>query len=131
MAQIALNKKKNIKVIDIENHLPVPSFTYRTLRILRKKYPRVQFSLIVGADVMETIHLWKSSKEITTHHNFIVKNRTNSKMAIPKNIHADIISGVLEVSATDVRNDLYNNKKPKAIKKEVFNYIINNKLYTK
>lgn len=48
-----------LRVLDVEAHLPVPSFTIDTLRHLRDRHPQVQLRPVVGADVLPQLPRWR------------------------------------------------------------------------
>jgi nicotinate-nucleotide adenylyltransferase len=50
-------------VTDIESRLGT-KFTYQTLRILKRLYPGVHFTLIVGADNLSNFKRWKNWREV-------------------------------------------------------------------
>lgn len=51
------------EVTDIERTLDC-RYTYQTLRALKRLYPGVRFSLIVGADTLESLHKWRNWREV-------------------------------------------------------------------
>ena len=48
-----------VRVSRIEAELPVPSFTRETLDALSLRHPEHSFRLVVGADVLDEVHLWR------------------------------------------------------------------------
>ena len=52
-------KTTNIKISEIERR-EGNIFSFNTIRILKKKYPRIQFFWIIGADNMHSINRWKN-----------------------------------------------------------------------
>ncbi|NOY26836.1 MAG: nicotinate-nicotinamide nucleotide adenylyltransferase [Oligoflexia bacterium] len=57
-AELVLPGDDRIAVLDIEAHLPVPSFTIDTLRHLQGAHPGVELVLVVGADVVPQLPRW-------------------------------------------------------------------------
>lgn len=64
MANLAIGNNDRIRASDIEFKLPVPSYTIDTLAYLEEKYPRHQFSLVMGEDNLYTLHKWKNALEL-------------------------------------------------------------------
>src|SRR5687768_11066382 len=46
MVEMAINDNPKLKAIDIEFHLPKPSYTIDTLTVIQEKYPKHIFKLI-------------------------------------------------------------------------------------
>jgi nicotinate-nucleotide adenylyltransferase len=64
MLELSIHFYDKFSVCDIELHLPTPSYTYRTLRTLRKNYPDKHFSIILGGDNLQSFNRWKNTEEI-------------------------------------------------------------------
>ncbi|MBO4739221.1 MAG: nicotinate-nicotinamide nucleotide adenylyltransferase, partial [Bacteroidales bacterium] len=54
LVQIAIENIPFLKASDIEFDMPIPSYTYRTLRKIRKLYPNNQYSIIMGGDNIDS-----------------------------------------------------------------------------
>ena len=74
MAQLATENDENIKVSDVEFSLPVPSYTINTLNFLSDNYAH-QFSIIMGADNIQSIDRWKDYLTLTNNYNIFVYKR--------------------------------------------------------
>ena len=59
MARMAMAGDSRIEVSDLESELPRPNYTVNTLNALHTTYPDIAFRLVVGADNLRDIHLWK------------------------------------------------------------------------
>ena len=75
MAQIVSEGCNNVKVCDIEMSFPVPSYTYDSLRELKKKYPHHDFKIIIGSDSLVNFPKWKNSELIQKEFGVIVYPR--------------------------------------------------------
>lgn len=53
-----------VKVCTIEAELPAPSYTVNTLEVLAARYPEHQLQLVLGADNLSTLHLWRRWDEL-------------------------------------------------------------------
>ena len=132
MTKFAIGKNENILVSDIEKDMDVPSYTFHTLRVLREKYPNIVFSIIAGADVLESVMTWKEPEEIISHHDFIVRHRIDGKddIHIPPGVRVTFLDGILELSSTEVRNGLREQEEiHNSIDPEVIAYIKEKGLY--
>ena len=78
MAQMACRGIKEVVVSDFERHLPIPSYTINTMTELSKKYPKHQFSLIIGADNWVNFRKWYNYEEILKNYKIFVYNICNS-----------------------------------------------------
>lgn len=64
-----------ITVCDIESALPKPSYTCRTLGVLDKLFPGVEFTILMGADNAVEIERWKDWQEIVDNYKIYVYPR--------------------------------------------------------
>ncbi|MBQ6688194.1 MAG: nicotinate (nicotinamide) nucleotide adenylyltransferase [Bacteroidales bacterium] len=64
------------KVDDIELNMPAPHYTIYTLDSLRKREPDNLFTLIIGADNLAEIRLWRDYKRILKEYGVTVFPRT-------------------------------------------------------
>lgn len=118
MAQLAIGDNARMKASDIEFKLPVPSYTIDTLTHLGEKYPKNEFSLLMGEDNLYTLHKWKNSDELIRNHPIYVYPRTNSiKPSSPvlNNILANsdiryVKAPLMEISGTFIRNGIKQGK---------------------
>ncbi|WP_053976820.1 nicotinate (nicotinamide) nucleotide adenylyltransferase [Mangrovimonas xylaniphaga] len=60
---------------DIEFGLPQPNYTVNTLTYLQEKYPKHNFSLIMGEDNLKSFHKWKNYETILEQYNLYVYPR--------------------------------------------------------
>ena len=60
----AIRNYSNLDICDIEFKLPQPSYTIDTLMHLKEKYPKNEFSLIMGSDNLSTLVKWKNYEQI-------------------------------------------------------------------
>jgi nicotinate-nucleotide adenylyltransferase len=81
MVKLAIAENPFIFSSDIEFKLDRPCYTAKTLKHLREKFPKVDFSVILGEDNYENIHRWDDFKSIQEHHRLLVYPRRLSKMS--------------------------------------------------
>lgn len=129
MVRIAIGDRERVQVSDIEKDLPLPSYTFMTLRKLREVYLDTTFSLIIGSDVLHALSTWREPEEICTHHDFLVRGRRDEEIKIPDDVRAKIIPGVHEISATSLRDMLRSGKETAELDPRVRAYIDSYNLY--
>ena len=122
----AIEDNPKLKVSDIEFNLPKPSYTATTLTYLQEKYPKHQFSLIMGEDNLRTLHKWFNHEVILKNHSFYVYPRVlteqeeielqemstlleNNFKNLP-NVHICSGAPIMKISATFVRNAIKEGK---------------------
>ena len=123
----AVENDNRIKGSDIEFHLPKPSYTSATLAYLNEKYPRYEFSIIIGSDSFQNLSKWKNYEIIIHNYELIIYKRPGFE--IINNIGARILimnAPLLEISATYIRELVKENKSikylvPESIEQEVQN----------
>ena len=66
----------NVKVDDIELRMPPPHYTIKTLDALKRREPDNEFTLIIGADNLSSIHKWRDFPRILSEYGVAVYPRT-------------------------------------------------------
>lgn len=142
LVHLATQDYPKIKPTDIEFKLPQPNYTVNTLAYLQEKYPKNEFSLIMGEDNLRSFHKWKNYEIILQNHDIYVyprlweknENPTDIKKYAVKNhpkIHF-VDAPVVEISATFIRNSIKNKKNVQPLLPyKVWEYIDLNGLYKK
>lgn len=64
MVRAAIRGDDRFEVDELEMHRPGPSYTVDTLRVLRGRFPDAELFLLVGADNVRELHLWREPREI-------------------------------------------------------------------
>ena len=75
MVRLLIQDDPNFLLCLEELERPSPSYTVDTLRILCKKYPEVQFFLLLGEDAALCLHTWKEPLEIVKLATILVGTR--------------------------------------------------------
>ena len=65
----------HVWVDDIEMTMDPPHYTIRTLDALKKREPENDFTLVIGADNLENIHLWRDSARLLSEYGVVVYPR--------------------------------------------------------
>lgn len=115
MVEMAIVGKPKLKACSEEFDLSTPNYTVDTLGHLKKKYPKNQFTLLMGQDNMAQFERWKEHNQILDQFHLFIYPRSQSGK-IPTRIlkHPKIHyfeASLMEVSATEIRNAI-KNKKP-------------------
>lgn len=106
MVQLAIKGNRHFSACDVEFNLPRPSYSIHTLQMLRKKFPRRKFALIMGSDNLQDFKDWKNYREIIEHYRLFVYNREGTQKK-PAMEHANLTcfeSPYLHISSTHIRN---------------------------
>ncbi|HTB32227.1 MAG TPA: nicotinate (nicotinamide) nucleotide adenylyltransferase [Bacteroidia bacterium] len=114
MVRIAIEDDSRFKASNIEFSLPRPSYTIDTLVHLTEKYPKVDFSLIIGHDNLSTLPKWKNYEALLRNYKLYVYPRISS--AQEKSIletHPSVIitnAPIVELSSTFIRKAIAEGK---------------------
>jgi nicotinate-nucleotide adenylyltransferase len=135
LVKIAVNKRKKIKVTDVEFALPRPSYTYHTLIHLEKKFRKHQFVLIIGEDNLENFSKWKDFDKILDEFEVYTYPRPNSrktKFHRYKNVTLFSDVPLMNISATFIRKSIARGKNVESmVPSKVWSFIRKAKLYKK
>ncbi|MGB0896980.1 MAG: nicotinate (nicotinamide) nucleotide adenylyltransferase [Flavobacteriaceae bacterium] len=110
MVYLATETYDKLQPCDIEFGLPEPNYTVYTLAHLEEKYPKHEFSLLMGEDNLKGFHKWKNYQAIIDNYNLYVYPRI-SKGHIehqfanhPKVNYID--APIMELSSTMIRKSI-------------------------
>lgn len=132
MACSASRYPEQIKVSAVEFVLEKPSYTINTLRYLRENFGSdMEFSLLLGADNIESFDRWRNYEEILSDYPLFVYPREGysvEKFTDKITFLAD--APLFDYAATDIRKAIANNENfTDKVCPAVTKYIIQNKLY--
>ncbi|MCR5840589.1 MAG: nicotinate (nicotinamide) nucleotide adenylyltransferase [Bacteroidales bacterium] len=71
----------HVWVDNIELEMPAPHYTIRTLDALKRREPENDFTLVIGADNLERIHLWRDAPRLLSEYGVVVYPRKGYDMA--------------------------------------------------
>ena len=126
MLRIATSQTSGIEVCDIELSMPRPNYTIDTLRLLRKRYPRNSFQLIIGSDNWRIFTQWRDYQEIIDDFGVIVYPRPGYRTPNVEIIDAPENS----LSSTFIRDSIMRDKNMHYFLPEgVYDYIRAHDLY--
>ncbi len=108
-----------LKPTNIEFGLPQPNYTINTLTYLYEKFPKNEFSLIMGEDNLQSFHKWKNYETILKNHNIYVyprvfKNKVQSSFQNHSKVHF-IDAPIVEISSTFIRESIKQQKNIRAL----------------
>ncbi|HWY38252.1 MAG TPA: nicotinate (nicotinamide) nucleotide adenylyltransferase [Bacteroidia bacterium] len=112
MVRLAVEDHPKLKASNIEFKLPQPSYTINTLAYLKEKYPKKDFSLIMGMDNLQTFDKWKNHEQILKNHVLFIYPRPGfnaGKFANHTNVRITE-APVMEISSSFIRNAIKENK---------------------
>lgn len=134
MVERAIENYPNLQASKIEFEMPQPNYTTHTLAVLREKYPKNEFCLIMGEDNLTNLHKWKNADFLVKNYDIFVYPRIHQDVATPQ-VPMDRISRienapVVEISATAIRKGIKEGKNVRCLlPPEVFEYIDGSSLY--
>lgn len=140
MVELAIKGNDKFEISDIEMKRAGQTYSYDTLKELHNIYYETNFYFIIGFDTLKEIDTWKNIKDLCLMTDFIVVNRDNT----PDEINREILIKEekykckftlveipnIEVSSTDIRNRIRNNRGIKYfVTEDVEEYIMQKGLY--
>ncbi len=132
MLKLATKSNPNYLVSDYEIIQGAVSYTYNTLRELKKTNDEIE--LIIGLDNLLVFDKWYMPNEIFDLATVVVMNRMNEIMPLNKNEFFNKVVFVdtprIDISSTDIRNRIKNNLTiDYLVPTNVKEYISKNRLY--
>ncbi|MCX7000835.1 MAG: nicotinate (nicotinamide) nucleotide adenylyltransferase [Candidatus Sumerlaeota bacterium] len=125
LARLAMEGLGNrVEVLEIESEREEASYTIDTLRLLKERRPGVEFSLIIGSDILKETCLWKSFDEIQKMVRVIILPRSQADS--PHEAHFFLP----DISSTEIRRLLLSGKDASPfLSRRVLKYIHRHNLY--
>lgn len=112
LTKTAIENDSGLSVTNIEFQMPVPSYTIDTLTWLTEKYPKKEFVLIAGTDILESFHKWKNHEVLLEFYKLYVYKRpgyNNEKYLNHPSIHF-FDAPQMEISSSFIRQAIKNKK---------------------
>ncbi len=119
LVQLAIENDPRFKVSNIEFKLPKPSYTIDTLAYLTEKYPKHQFSIIMGGDSYSNLNNWKNYELILKNYPIIVFNRDGFELKKKSTTTLFVQAPFLNISSTLIRNEIKMGKSVKYLVPEL------------
>ncbi|MBX3101383.1 MAG: nicotinate-nucleotide adenylyltransferase [Bacteroidetes bacterium] len=107
LCELATQGNERLWASNAEFTLPRPSYTIDTLTALAERFPRYQFSLVMGADNLEGLHKWKNHEAIVRHYPIWVYPRVGAAHPDITYPGATLLNApLIGISATRIREQL-------------------------
>ncbi len=110
MLRQALRGEPRFRVADWELRRPGPSYTYKTLRLFQRRFPRAQWHLLVGGDSLQYFTRWRRWKELLKTGRVTVGLRRGVGLgSVPAAVQSRVCflrARLPEVSSSDIRERL-------------------------
>lgn len=125
LVELAIQKDDRLKICDVEFTLPRPSYTIDTLIYLSKKYPKNNFSVIMGSDTYKDLPKWKNYQQLIKEYQIMVYPRKNIILDEPLFENTIVINApLLDISSTYIRKNIQQHKNiqylvPDKVKEEI------------
>ncbi len=130
LVKLAIRNKNYFLASDIEFQMERPSYTYLTLREIKKRYPQSTFSLILGSDNVDNIKLWRNYEEILQNYTVYVYPRSEKMNYIDVKNIIYTNPPLLNLSSTLIREKIKNKENIYGfVSAEVAEMIINKGFY--
>ncbi len=136
LVKLAVKSNAYFEVSDIEIKRGDKSYSIDTVRQLKQEYPpEAKFFFITGSDSIKLLSEWKNIDELTRLAKFVVASRLNYPLSSRngENLSKKILPLVIEsldISGARIRERIKNNESVRyLLPKEVYDYIVQNKLY--
>lgn len=144
MLNLAIGNFRRLEIDFTEVDSVKLTYTYETVEKIKSQYQDKELFLLIGADNLEDFKNWKNQRSIMENCSSLVVNRNNSSIdeiiesnEILTEFKDKIIEAPIEeieISSTEVRNRIASGELEgleNLVDKEVIDYIVENKLYSR
>lgn len=144
MLNLAIGNFRRLEIDFTEVDAVKLTYTYETVEKIKSQYQDKELFLLIGADNLEDFKNWKNQRSIMENCSLLVVNRNNSSIdeiiesnEILTEFKDKIIEAPIEeieISSTEVRNRIASGELEgleNLVDKEVIDYIVENKLYSR
>ena len=144
MLNLAIGNFRRLEIDFTEVDAVKLTYTYETVEKIKSRYQDKELFLLIGADNLEDFKNWKNQRSIMENCSLLVVNRNNSSIdeiiesnEILTEFKDKIIEAPIEeieISSTEVRNRIASGELEgleNLVDKEVIDYIVENKLYSR
>lgn len=132
MCRMIACKCADVEVSDFEFSLPLPSYTFRTLTLLKEKYPQHAFYLVIGSDNWLIFDKWKNYEDIIKSFNILIYPRPGFEVLgeLPESVKLLKDAPQALISSTFIRRGIKEMKNMNFfLDSDVITFIKNNRLY--
>ena len=131
------------QVLDVEVRRQGKSYTADTLRTLRRQYPEDELWLLMGTDMFLSFETWHEPEKIASLAGIAAFGRTKADMEPQFSAQRDklyrlypdariftlTVPGVIDISSTELREQLASGTGENLLPPAVYGYILRNHLY--
>lgn len=100
MLRAAIEGETQFCLDELELERPTPSFTFDTMKELKKRHPHHQFFYLIGSDNLPRLNTWHRIAELRELVQFVVLHRGLA----PVCCELPMIARHIDISATEIRN---------------------------
>lgn len=112
LLRLAIGDDRRLRVCEVEKYLPLPSYTVNTVRLLKDKYPRTPFYLIMGADNALSFGRWREAHWMAEHCDFLVyprvaEGKVLNQLPVEEPLYRNFIMApapIIEISSSQIRS---------------------------
>ncbi len=119
MTYLAVKKIPYLRVSSLECENPETSYTYKTLEVLKSKYPEYEFWWTIGYDNLFSIDSWKESERLLRNGRLVIVRRLTDDLSSAKeklaqlqakyNLKVILVDNpIIQISSTMIRDRLKN-----------------------
>ena len=132
-----------VETLDMELHRQGKSYTSDTLAELKARYPEDELWLLMGTDMFLSFHTWHEPEKIASLAGIAAFGRTEEDIEPLFSAQRDnlyrlypniriftlTVPGVIDISSTELREELTAGKGGNLLPPAVYGYILRNRLY--
>jgi nicotinate-nucleotide adenylyltransferase len=133
MMKLAISGREEFMASTIELRRKGISYTIDTLSAFKRRFPKAELVLIIGADNLAQFNSWKSPEKILQLASLVVYKREGfNRLLKDSAIDFILLKGrMLRISSTEIRNKIENGLSVRAlVPSPVVLYIKQHSLYT-
>ncbi len=131
LIDLCLENDNRMKSSDVEFKLPRPSYTVDTLVHLQEKFPKHEFTIIMGSDSFKNIRNWKNPDVLL--ENYRIKIYSRPGFPVDPKLLSDTVTIVkaplLQISSSFIRNLVKEKKSIRYLVPEIVNEEIQNQQF--
>lgn len=136
MCKLAFARVDNVRVIDVEHHLPAPNYTLQTIEHILREQPSVHIHLGIGSDLIKDFTTWHGAAQLAQIARIVIFERAtypiNDLPNVLKNAHAHRGYVLPDINSTSLRSSLraIHDETYAYVDRDVANYISEHRLFT-
>ncbi len=136
MCKIAFARLNHVRVLDLENKLPIPNYTIETMKAILLARSDLRLLLCLGSDLVQGFTGWHQAEELVKIVDIGIFERANYPiLSLPgplQEAHIHRGYALPDAASTNLRDILRGQAQPlpsQFLDRGVLQYIVNHKLY--